>query len=140
MTMAPLASEQQSGGSAATCTIPDVWSFLFNGADGAAESQFQRQRLAELRRETLVRPAIFIGAGTCGLGAGAMDSIAKVHDYLERREIKADVVKVGCIGLCSAEPIVEVQVPGRCRLVYEHITADRVEALLDAVFAGNAPE
>ncbi|MFZ5833253.1 MAG: NADH-ubiquinone oxidoreductase-F iron-sulfur binding region domain-containing protein [Planctomycetota bacterium] len=69
-----------------------------------------------------------------------MDSIAKVHDYLERREIKADVVKVGCIGLCSAEPIVEVQVPGRCRLVYEHITADRVEALLDAVFAGNAPE
>ncbi len=32
---------------------------------------FREERLAELRRDRVVRPAIFVGAGTCGLGAGA---------------------------------------------------------------------
>ena len=36
------------------------------------ESQARREvRLALLRRDRVERPAIFVGAGTCGLGAGA---------------------------------------------------------------------
>ncbi len=67
-----------------------------------------------------------MGAGTCGLGAGAKETLAAIHKYLDDHEIKADVVMVGCIGLCSLEPIVEVQLPGRARVCYKQITADKV--------------
>ncbi|MFW5839459.1 MAG: CCxxC motif-containing NuoF prefix domain-containing protein, partial [Planctomycetota bacterium] len=52
-------------------------------------------RLAELRREKLTKPAIFVGAGTCGLGAGAGKTLKKLRAWLENKNIDADVVEVG---------------------------------------------
>jgi len=108
-------------------------------ADAAVRRQ-QQERLAQLRREALDRPAIFVGAGTCGLGAGAQDTLDAVHAYLDRHEIRADVVKVGCLGLCSAEPLLDVQLPGRTRVAFQRISKDEVEPLLDAVLAGEIPD
>ena len=55
-----------------------------------------------LRRDDVARPAIFVGAGTCGLGAGArQDARRRSAPTSNGHEIKADVVEVGCIGLCS---------------------------------------
>ena len=65
------------------------------------------------------RPDDFIGAGTCGLGAGAKETLAAVHAYLDGHEINADVVMVGCIGLCSLEPLVDIQLPGRARVSFQ---------------------
>jgi len=96
---------------------------------------------ARLRRELLERPAIFIGAGTCGLGAGAGKTLAAVRRYLDVHDIEADVIEVGCIGLCAAEPMVDVQLPGRTRVSFQSVTADKVTALLDAMLAGRvSPE
>jgi NADH:ubiquinone oxidoreductase subunit F (NADH-binding)/NAD-dependent dihydropyrimidine dehydrogenase PreA subunit/(2Fe-2S) ferredoxin len=96
-------------------------------------------RLAQLRRETLARPAIFVGTGTCGLGAGAGKTVAALRAHLAAQGTEADVVEVGCIGLCTAEPIVEVQMPGRARVAWGRVTADRVTALVDAALAGRPP-
>jgi NADH-quinone oxidoreductase subunit F len=89
--------------------------------------------LASLRRETLEQPAVFIGAGTCGLGAGAGKTLAAIREFLAQRHIKADVVEVGCNGMCSDEPIVDIQIPGCARVSFGTITADKVPQLLDAV-------
>jgi NADH:ubiquinone oxidoreductase subunit F (NADH-binding)/NAD-dependent dihydropyrimidine dehydrogenase PreA subunit/(2Fe-2S) ferredoxin len=97
------------------------------------------ERLAALRRDRLQRPAIFVGAGTCGLGAGAAGTVAAVREYLDQHDLQADVIEVGCIGLCSAEPLLEVQLPDRTRLVFRQVTEDRVAAILDAVTAGQVP-
>jgi NADH-quinone oxidoreductase subunit F len=88
---------------------------------------------ASLRRETIERPVIFLGAGTCGLGAGAAKTIDAVRDCLSRKNITADIVEVGCNGMCSDEPIVDIQVPGKNRVSFGTITADKVESLLDSV-------
>ena len=95
--------------------------------------------LAELRRETVEKPVIYIGAGTCGLGAGAQGTIDATQKYLEDKGIDADLVKVGCIGYCAAEPLLDVQLPGRTRICFEHVTGDVVNGLLDKVFAGEIP-
>ncbi len=92
-----------------------------------------------LRRERLDRPVIFIGAGTCGLGAGAGKTLQAVRDYLSRRNVEADVVEVGCIGLCSAEPIVDVQLPGRTRISFGEVTEENVADILDGVLDGQPP-
>ena len=113
-----------------------------NGKDGPNQpvGETRQQHLAALRRERVTRPAIYVGAGTCGLGAGARDTLAAVHKFLDEREIRGDVVQVGCIGFCSAEPLVEVQFPGRTRVMFKQITQDKVAGLLQSVFEGQIPE
>jgi NADH:ubiquinone oxidoreductase subunit F (NADH-binding)/Pyruvate/2-oxoacid:ferredoxin oxidoreductase delta subunit len=109
-----------------------------DNADSYIQKQLM-QRRSNLLRETIEHPVIFIGAGTCGLGAGADKSLGAVHAYLAEHNITADVVEVGCIGICSAEPLLEIQLPGRNRISFQEITEDRVAPLLDAIFAGEAP-
>ena len=91
-------------------------------------------RISRLRREDVVQPVIFIGAGTCGLGAGAAKTMAVVREYLRSHEIEADIVEVGCIGLCSAEPLLDVQLPGRNRISFKGVTADKTERVLPVCY------
>jgi NADH-quinone oxidoreductase subunit F len=89
--------------------------------------------LASLRRETVEQPVIFVGAGTCGLGAGAAKTLDAIKDFIAQKKIGAQVVEVGCNGMCSDEPIVDIQLPGKSRVSFKNITADRVSGLLDSV-------
>jgi NADH:ubiquinone oxidoreductase subunit F (NADH-binding)/Pyruvate/2-oxoacid:ferredoxin oxidoreductase delta subunit len=93
-----------------------------------------------LRREQVSRPAIFVGTGTCGLGAGARATVAAIKSFMKQFDFDADLVEVGCIGLCSAEPIVEIQLPGRTRVAFQGVTEDAAHGLLVAVLAGTIPE
>jgi len=43
---------------------------------------------------------------------------------------------VGCIGYCTAEPIVDIKFPGRNRLSFTKVTSDKVERVLNDVFEG----
>ncbi len=96
--------------------------------------------VARLRRETVDVPVIYIGAGSCGLGAGAGRTLEQVHSYLKEKGVSADIVEVGCIGLCAAEPLLDVQLPGRCRVGFQQVTETKVSSLLDAVFANRIPQ
>jgi NADH:ubiquinone oxidoreductase subunit F (NADH-binding)/Pyruvate/2-oxoacid:ferredoxin oxidoreductase delta subunit len=94
-------------------------------------------RNRQLRREVVNRPIIYIGTGTCGLGAGAARTIAAVRRYLDvHAHIRADVVEVGCIGLCVEEPLLDIELPGRTRVSFPRVSEKQVDQLLDTVFAG----
>ena len=95
--------------------------------------------VAALRGERVEKPVIFVGSGTCGLGAGADRTLARAQAYCAERGLDVEVRRVGCIGLCSEEPMLDVQMPGRARVSFGNVTADRVDALLDEVLAGRAP-
>jgi NADH-quinone oxidoreductase subunit F len=87
--------------------------------------------LASLRRDMVERPVVFIGTGTCGLGAGAGKTLAAVKEYLAEKQIEADVIEVGCNGMCSDEPVVDIQLKGKARVSFGGITADKAPKLLD---------
>ncbi|MFC1782071.1 NADH-quinone oxidoreductase subunit NuoF [Planctomycetota bacterium] len=99
----------------------------------------RKKTILRLRREELNRPVIFIGTGTCGLGAGAGKTIEAVKNYLEHRKVEADIVEVGCIGFCSSEPILEVQLSHRPRVAFQKITEEKVDVLLEAVLSEKIP-
>lgn len=86
--------------------------------------------LADLRRDRVEKPVVFVGAGTCGLGAGAGKTLTAIREWLQAKAASVDVVEVGCVGLCSAEPIVDIQLPGRCRISFGGVTAEKVPVLL----------
>lgn len=52
---------------------------------------------------------IKVGTASCGIAAGADE----VYDYLSENVTDHDVVEVGCIGHCYAEPLVEVETEDR---------------------------
>ncbi len=106
--------------------------------DDACRAQ-RRQRMAQYRREAPQKPVIFLGTGTCGLGAGAGKTLSAVKKHLADKGLDADVVEVGCVGLCAVEPLLEVQPVGRARVIFRQATADKAPALLDGVLSGNLP-
>ena len=93
--------------------------------------------LASLRRDMVEKPVVFVGAGTCGLGAGAGKTLAAVNEFLAQHQPDAEVVEVGCNGMCSDEPIVDIQMPGRARVSFGTVTADKVSQLLESVLFQN---
>jgi len=78
------------------------------------------------------RPLIYVGAGSCGLAAGAAEVIGALEAYVKDKKQDVDVVRVGCIGPCYLEPLVDIQMPGKPRISYSNVTADNVTRLLQS--------
>jgi len=91
-------------------------------------------RLMLIRREKVDRPVLYIGTGTCGVVAGALQTVDSVKEYLSANQIDAEIIEVGCCGLCSSEPLLDVQLPGKARLSFKNATANKVENLLNSIF------
>lgn len=91
------------------------------------------KELSGLRKENVEKTVIYIGAGTCGLGAGAGKTLKAVNQYIKEKEIDAEIIKVGCIGLCSAEPLMDIKLPGKNRVSFRNVTANKASQILDNI-------
>lgn len=80
-------------------------------------------------------PVFYIGAGTCGLGAGAGKTKEVIVAYCKEKSINPEFIETGCIGLCSAEPIIDIKLPGKARVSFSNVTKEKVEDLLNTVIA-----
>jgi NADH:ubiquinone oxidoreductase subunit F (NADH-binding)/(2Fe-2S) ferredoxin len=92
------------------------------------------EQIKTLKREKTTKPIIYVGASSCGYVAGVQKTIDEIHAYIAEKEISAEVIKVGCIGLCALEPIMDVQLPGMTRVSFKRMDAENVASILDAVF------
>ncbi|GAI04243.1 unnamed protein product, partial [marine sediment metagenome] len=57
--------------------------------------------------------------------------IEAINTELKRHDIEAVISQVGCIGLCYAEPLVDIIKPGRPRICYGHIITEQVSQLIE---------
>lgn len=77
------------------------------------------------------KPEIFVGMGSCGLATGAK----AVYEALERNiaDGNLDVIlkPIGCIGMCSKEPLVDITMPGRTRVSYGGVEPDHIPRLIN---------
>jgi NADH-quinone oxidoreductase subunit F len=81
---------------------------------------------------------ILIGMGTCGRAAGAEDILEVLNQELNQENIRADILPVGCIGLCYAEPLIEVIKPGMPSVFYGNLTPETIpEIVKDYLVDGN---
>ncbi len=81
---------------------------------------------------------IVVGMGTCGIAAGAENTITALENEIERKNIKdIELAQTGCMGYCVGEPLVEIR-QGDVRILYEDITAEKVEELVEQhIVSGN---
>ncbi len=68
---------------------------------------------------------VIIGMGTCGIAAGAKETLdAFVRELDENGIQNVRVSQTGCMGLCYVEPTVEVVVPGMPDVIYGKVNAE----------------
>ena len=89
----------------------------------------QAQQDFKIRLETNTK--IIVGMGTCGIAAGARETLQAIRDELAKRQIDADVVTAGCIGVCVREPLVDIQQAGQSRIVYANVQPAMVPRLIE---------
>ena len=82
------------------------------------------------------KPWVRVGTAMCGQAAGARDTLAAVESELDARAIDANLDEVGCLGLCFAEPLVDIKIPGGSRLFFSSVTPEVVPDIVDSYVAG----
>ena len=94
--------------------------------------QSLRQQLQkDIKARADTGTTIIVGMGTCGIAAGAREVMRAILAELEARSIDAHVTTVGCIGMCSKEPLVDIQQGDEPRITYGNITPELVPRMIE---------
>ena len=86
----------------------------------------------KVQKETALREGdsdvmITVHMGTCGIAAGArevMDALLELMAETDRKDIR--ILNSGCMGMCSSEPNVTVEIQGQKPVMYQHMDANRM--------------
>ena len=76
------------------------------------------------------KPWIRIGTALCGEAAGSKNLLPRIQNILDALKIDANVSEVGCLGLCFAEPLLDIQLPGQSRVFYRNVSEDDLEQII----------
>jgi len=83
-------------------------------------------------RDTEKKGKIVVAMGTCGIAAGAKETLQAVVNELEKNSIDdVSVVQSGCMGLCDVEPTVEVMMEGSDPIIYGHVSPEQVTRIVE---------
>lgn len=83
------------------------------------------------------RPWIRVGTAICGHAAGGFQVLDAIREELDKRGLQANVDEVGCLGICYAEPLVDITRPGSSRLFFGNVTPEDVPGIIEAYVANN---
>jgi NADP-reducing hydrogenase subunit HndB len=98
----------------------------------ALRQQLQR----EVKARSQATTTITVGMGTCGIAAGAREVMAALLEGLADRDLDAHVTTVGCIGMCSKEPLVDVVHGDQPKITYGNVRPDMVPRILEEHVVG----
>lgn len=82
---------------------------------------------------------VVVGMATCGIAAGARPVLAAFSEEITKRSLQnVTIAQTGCIGICQYEPVVEIYAPGKEKVTYVKMTADKVAKIVsDHIVNGN---
>lgn len=99
--------------------------------------QVREEMTQAVRTRRQTSTVITVGMGTCGIAAGARETLQAIENELAGRQIDAMVVTAGCIGVCVREPLVDIQQAGGSRIMYANVQPTMVPRLIEEhVLAG----
>ncbi|ANQ54095.1 NADH dehydrogenase [Thermosipho affectus] len=82
-------------------------------------------------REEGKRGKITVAMGTCGIAAGAKDTLNAIVETLNELNIDdISVVQSGCMGLCEVEPTIKVEINGEVPITYGHVNPENARRII----------
>lgn len=82
------------------------------------------------------KPKLLVGLGSCGIAAGAQVVYNHLQKKNENGAVEVDITS--CVGMCYAEPLVEV-VSGDERTLFGHVDMAFAEEILKGAAEGELP-
>ena len=98
---------------------------------GGRGSSGMRSSTARTRGSSWDRHLRPVGRSRRGLG--------DVSPRTGQRGLGGQLIEVGCLGMCYAEPIVSIAKPGRPLICYGEVTCQRAAELVEAYLLGDDP-
>ena len=116
---------------------------VIGGIYDASKEGVTPEQIADLKLslslEKADKPVVLVGMGTCGLANGAQAVYDMFSKELKKYEIDADLLKVGCVGYCAEEVIVDVKIPGFPRISYKRVTPENVDTIIERTIVNKEP-
>jgi (2Fe-2S) ferredoxin len=88
-------------------------------------------KIKERQLERQSKSRILVGVGTCGEAAGAGEVFKILSEQVKKMNLPVEVKKCGCIGMCCAEPLVEVQTEGMPRVFYGKVDKAKAAEIIE---------
>jgi NADP-reducing hydrogenase subunit HndB len=81
---------------------------------------------------------VIVGMGTCGIAAGAKQTLDAFIAGLEANKLDDSVIvrQTGCMGMCHSEPTVEVIAPGMPTVIYGNVDTAVVKEIIQKHIIG----
>lgn len=86
----------------------------------------------QLREDSSDSVRIVVGMATCGIAAGARPVLSALLAEVKKRGLDSKVIvtQTGCIGVCRLEPVVEVYAPGKEKVTYVKMNAEKAVKII----------
>ncbi len=97
------------------------------------------ERAVERVVESEQKARVLVGAATCGIAAGSLKIKEEFQNLIAKKGLEADVIEVGCMGHCYAEPLAVIDRPGYPPICYGHLDEGLVNRLVEDFLAGDDP-
>ncbi len=105
-----------------------------------AELQAIRDKMKgqlNIRAEDSSNTRVVIGMATCGIAAGARPVLNAFSEGVQAKGLaNVMVTQTGCVGLCQYEPIVEILEPGKEKVTYVKMTAEKAAEVIEQHLIG----
>ena len=111
--------------------------FLIENVLKLKSDKLEKEVVAKLnliQRKKIDKPVISISINSSSIISGALKLKADIEEYLADRDIDAEIIPVGSLGLSSLEPVISVQLPGKTRLFYKKVLPENIISILDGTF------
>jgi len=83
--------------------------------------------------ETSGATQVIVGMGTCGIAAGARETMKAILDFIEEKNLPNIIVtQTGCIGLCEQEPIMQVVSGEQQKVTYGKVSGEVAHKVMQA--------
>ena len=91
-----------------------------------------------IREEDKDAVRVLVGMATCGIASGARPVLTALSNLVQEKGLtdRVSVTQTGCIGLCQYEPIVEVMEPGKPKVTYIKMTAEKAAEVVERHLIG----
>lgn len=98
----------------------------------------ERMKDSVVLREGTADVRVVVGMATCGIAAGARPVLNTLVQEVAANELtdKVTVTQTGCIGICQYEPVVEVYEPGKDKVTYVKMDADKAKRVVEEHLKG----
>ena len=74
---------------------------------------------------------VIVAMGTCGIAAGARDTMKSVLNFIETNNLSGvSVTQTGCIGMCEQEPILQIVIGENPKVTYGKVNVEVAEQIM----------